>query len=144
VTPASRSGYDAVLVRLWNEIEPARISGDKGTLRQIERAARRIEQDGDEAQRREAARLLDELRELQEQEETRAPATERLDAEVAMGERTFRDAPRADESDREAQETPFDEVEDEEERRGLRRLMPLLWILVFVVVLILNLLGSRE
>jgi hypothetical protein len=141
---ASRTDFDATLVRLWNEIERARLAGDKGRLREIERAAARIQQRGDEAQQREAGRLLDELRELREDEGT-AAATERLDAEVEMGGQTIRDwTPPVETRSGEALPETYGEEAEDEEPRGLRRLMPLLWILVFVVVLILNLLGSRE
>jgi hypothetical protein len=149
MTP-SRGDVDATLVRLWNELEPARLSGDSRRLRGIERAATRIVREGDEAQQREATRLLEELRELAREEGT-VPATDRLDAEVAMGGRVFRDAPPAEFGEDEAQEATFDEADHETddgeeaaESRGLRRLAPLVWIVVFVVILLVNLLGNRE
>jgi hypothetical protein len=143
--------FDDALVRLWNEIEPLRLSGDAAGLRNVERAAALIAREGDEAQRRDAERLLEALSEMEERV-TATPATARLDAEVAMGGRTFREAVPELERGRHIEE-PFDpgggleeaELEEEEERpRGLKRLMPLLWVIVFVIVIVLNALGGRE
>jgi hypothetical protein len=145
--------FDDDLVRLWNEIEPLRLSGDAAGLREVERRAARIASEGDEAQRRDAERLLEALSEMEERT-TATPATARLDAEVAMGGRTFSDAAPELEGGRgyEAPPETFDpggrsedaEPEEEERPRGLKRLMPLLWVLVFVVVIVLNALGGRE
>jgi hypothetical protein len=148
--------FDDDLVRLWNEIEPLRLSGDAAGLRDVERRAARIAREGDEAQRRDAERLLQALSEMDERV-TATPATARLDAEVAMGGRTFRDrAPELEGGghgrDYEARPETFDpggrpegaEPEEEERPRGLKRLLPLLWVLVFVVVIVLNALGGRE
>jgi hypothetical protein len=144
--------FDDELVRLWNEIEPLRLSGDAAGLRDVERRAARIASEGDEAQRRDAERLLEALSEMDERV-TATPATARLDAEVAMGGRTFRDAAREIEGGRDYEASPetFDPrgplegaQPEEEQPRGLRRLMPLLWVIVFVVVIVLNALGGRE
>ncbi len=144
--------FDEDLVRLWNAIEPLRLSGDAAGLRDVERRAARIASEGDEAQRRDAERLLEVLSAMDERV-TATPATARLDAEVAMGGRTFRDASPEIEGGRDDEAPPetFDPggrlegaEPDEEQPRGLKRLMPLLWVIVFVVVIVLNVLGGRE
>jgi hypothetical protein len=144
--------FDDDLVRLWNEIEPLRLSGDAAGLRGVERRAARIASEGDEAQRRDAERLLQALSEMDERV-TATPATARVDAEVAMGGRTFRDAAPELEGGRDYEARPetFDPggrpegaEPEEEQARGLKRLLPLLWVIVFVVVIVLNALGGRE
>jgi hypothetical protein len=77
-----RGATAEALVHLWNELEPARLSGDRGRLNMLARLAEEVRQRGDEADRHEAERLLRELREQAEAPEAAAPATAVLGAEV--------------------------------------------------------------
>jgi hypothetical protein len=79
---AAKGSYDEALVQLWNAVEPARVAGDSSALRTIDGLAQRIAQAGDEAQQRDAQRLLEHVHETVEQEGDVA-ATARLDADVS-------------------------------------------------------------
>lgn len=76
-----RGATAEALVHLWNELEPARLSGDRGRLNALARLAEEVRQRGDEADRHEAERLLRELQEHAEAPQA-VPATAVLDAEV--------------------------------------------------------------
>jgi hypothetical protein len=78
----ARGATAEALVHLWNELEPARLSGDRGRLGSLERLAEEIRQRGDEADRHEAERLLRELHEQAEAPAAFSPATATLDAEI--------------------------------------------------------------
>jgi hypothetical protein len=77
-----RGATAEALVHLWNELEPARLSGDRGRLDALARLAEEVRQRGDEADRHDAERLLAELREHAEAPQAAAPATAVLEAEV--------------------------------------------------------------
>jgi hypothetical protein len=78
-----RGASDEALVLLWNELEPARLSGDRRRLAAIADLAQRIAAAGDEAERREAERLLEQVRAYAAAGEADRVATARLDAEVS-------------------------------------------------------------
>ena len=122
---AASGSYDEALVQLWNAVEPARVAGDSSALRAIDGLAQRIAQDGDEAQQRDAQRLLEHVRETVEQEGDVA-ATARLDADVS---------PEA--------ERMVDELAGAESHGGWReRIGSLFWLLIVLGVILLNLLDQ--
>ena len=128
------------LVFLWNAVEPARLAGDAGALRSIGGLAERIAQSGDEAERREAERLLEQIRGVA-RHETAVPATEEVGAEVSVGGTTVGAEPTIADA-LEGRDVPLEEefdVEDEapEASRGAR-LMNIVWLLIALGVVALN------
>jgi hypothetical protein len=146
---------DAALVKLWNELERLRLAGDQAGLAGVERAAARIAARGDEAQRREAERLLEIVRSNRAEEGEPGAATARLDAELARGH--LEPEPVRAEVE---PELPRGQLEPEplrggeaggytleeaweqpaERQQGIR-LGPLIWAVVIAVVVILNVVG---
>ncbi len=119
-----RGDADEALVLLWNALEPARIAGDRGALRTIEQLATQIVRAGDEAQQREAKRLLEALGASGPQDEPGRPATAQAEAEVERG---------------------GEDVETEEaasKAPGGLRLGPILWLLVLIALVLFNLLSE--
>jgi hypothetical protein len=116
-----RGSADAALVDLWNELEPARLAGDAAALKGIEQLAARIVRDGDEGARREAERLLEAVREVHD--DGLAPATAQLEADVSRG---------GEPVGQELEQQP-----EAEKSRGTR-LGPLIWLLIFLAVVLLN------
>ncbi len=111
------------LVHLWNALEPARLSGDRGSLRAIGGIAQEIRARGDESEAREAERLLEALHETVD--DASAPATGRLDAGVVAGGE--------------------DVVQDEAEAAagGLAgRIGNLVWIAVVLFIVLINVIGQ--
>jgi hypothetical protein len=121
-----RGDADAALVILWNEVEPARLEGDRRTLRAIGGLATAIAQGGDEAQQAEAQRLLEVLQRAADE----GDATQVLEGEVrAAGY----DPGEEQDVDVEAAETP-----------GFR-LGGLVWLLILIAIVIINVLsGTRD
>jgi hypothetical protein len=121
-----RGDADAALVILWNEVEPARLEGDRRTLRAIGGLATAIVQGGDEAQQAEAQRLIEVL----QRAEGEGDATKVFEGEVrAAGY----DPGEEQEVDVEAAETP-----------GFR-LGGLVWLLILIAIVIINVLsGTRD
>ncbi len=82
-----RGDSDEALVRLWNAVEPARLSGDRSSLATIGQLAERIARTGDASQQREAKRLLETLQ-TAVADGGDVPATARLDADLSeVGEK---------------------------------------------------------
>jgi hypothetical protein len=125
----SRGSVDAALVDLWNALEPARLAGDRRTLRDIEQLALRIAEE-DEGARREAERLLEAVRGAAEGDV--APATERVEGRVEVGAEPQADPVVATREDR---------PEGPPSRRA--GLAPLIWLLVFLAVVLVNALQGR-
>lgn len=121
-----RGDADEALVLLWNALEPVRIAGDRGALRTIEQLATEIARAGDEAQQREAKRLLEALGASVPQDEPVRPATARADVE------------RGDEEAETEEAAP-----EAEAPRGLR-LGPIVWFLVLLAFLLFNLLSNAR
>ena len=121
-----RGDADAALVILWNEVEPARLEGDRRTLRAIGGLATAIAQGGEEGQQAEAQRLLEVLQRAGDV----GDATKVLEGEVrAAGY----DPGEEQEVDVEADETP-----------GFR-LGGLVWLLILIAIVIINVLsGTRD
>jgi hypothetical protein len=121
-----RGDADAALVILWNEVEPARLEGDRGSLRAIGGLATAIAQGGEEGQQAEAQRLLEVL----QQAAGEGDATQVLEGEVrAAGYEPGEEQ----EVDVEAAETP-----------GFR-LGGLVWLLILIAIVIINILsGTRD
>jgi hypothetical protein len=128
------------LVFLWNALEPARLAGDAAALRAIGGLAERVARVGDEGERREAERLLEEIREVA-RHEAGVPATEQVGAEVSVGgdrmasEPTLPDEvgrpPYAEEADADA------ETAEPGRRAGI---VNLIWLLLVLGVVLLNIL----
>jgi hypothetical protein len=144
VKRARSADFDEALVRLWNELEPLRLAGDVSGLDSVERMATRIAREGDEAQRRDAERLLETI-ERTRADAVPAPATVRLDADVAAvgeaAEPSFPDEPAGELETTDELDRPEDEGEPGRRRVGW---FQLLWIAVFVIVVIVNFLAGRE
>lgn len=121
-----RGEADAALVILWNELEPARLAGDRGSLRAIAGMATSIAQSGEEGQQAEAQRLLEVL----ERAAGEGDATKALEGEVrAAGY----DPGEEQDADVEAAETP-----------GFK-FGGLVWLLILIAIVIINVLsGTRE
>jgi hypothetical protein len=137
--------FDEALVRLWNEVEPLRLAGDTSGLEAAERRAMRIAREGDEAQQREAERLLETLRKTRAQEYAAVVATGRRDADVEtagssaeIGELLEVGEP----VDMDGYPEDVDELEGERPRRGVRWTQ-LVWVAVFLIVVIVNILSGR-
>ena len=60
----ARGDVDLALVLLWNAVEPHRLEGDRAGLEAIGRMAASIAERGDPSQAPEAARLVEEVREV--------------------------------------------------------------------------------
>ena len=121
-----RGDVDGALVILWNEVEPARLEGDRRSLRAIGGLATAIAQGGEEGQQAEAQRLLEVLQRAGDV----GDATKVLEGEVrAAGY----DPGEEQEVDVEADETP-----------GFR-LGGLVWLLILIAIVIINVLsGTRD
>ena len=119
-----RGDADEALVLLWNALEPVRIAGDRGALRTIEQLATQIARAGDEAQQREAKRLLEALGVSVPQDEPVRPATAQVEAEVERG----------------GEEVETEEAAPEAEAPGGLRLRTILWLLVLIALVLFNLL----
>ena len=122
---ARRGSADEALVLLWNELEPARLSGDRGALAAIDRLARYIARD--EQHRHEAERLVEAVAETVAAGGAERAATAVVDTDVAVGGDALEPA----------------EVEEEAEADGGRGLAigNFVWILILLGVLILNVIG---
>ena len=126
----ARGATAEALVHLWNELEPARLSGQRGRLNELARLAEEVGQRGDEADRYEAERFLGELRELTDAPTATAaataPATTVLDAEV--------DRP----------EIPDDAESEPPAEDGSRAggLANWLWLIFVLVIVLANILGQ--
>jgi hypothetical protein len=122
-----RGAHQEALVVLWNEVEPARLAGDRSRLARIEGLAARIAQEGDDAERREAERLLEVVRAAAQDSGAQA-ATGPIEGELSpVGERLER--------------TIGEEAAGEEasSRAGLG---PFVWFLILLGIVVLNLLGQ--
>jgi hypothetical protein len=121
-----RGDADGALVILWNEVESARLEGDRRSLRAIGGLATAIAQGGEEGQQAEAQRLLEVL----ERAADEGDATKVLEGEVrAAGY----DPGEEQEVDVEADETP-----------GFR-LGGLVWLLILIAIVVINVLsGTRD
>lgn len=121
-----RGDADAALVILWNEVEPARLEGDRGSLRAIGGLATAIAQGGEEGQQAEAQRLLEVLQQASGERD----ATQVLEGEVrAAGFEPGQE----EEVDVEPAETP-----------GFR-LGGLVWLLILIAIVVINILsGTRD
>jgi hypothetical protein len=124
-----RGANGEALVHLWNAVEPARIAGDVSALRTIAGIAQRIRAQGDEAEAREADRLLSLLRGAVDHEGGVAPATARLDADVTGGGEMVEDF------------EPAAEGEQEQAGRGLR-IGNLIWLALIVLIILINVVGN--
>jgi hypothetical protein len=127
-----RGGADEALVLLWNELEPARIAGDRRALRVIGGLASAIAQHGDEGQRAEAEQLLAEVREAG----PAVPATSMLEGEVRPG--GYEPGGEAGD-DVSMEERPEESVEQPGFRLG-----PLVWLLILIAIVIVNVLGQTR
>ena len=111
---------------LWNEVEPARLAGDRSALAAIGRVAAHIAEQGDEAERREAERLLDVLR-AADRDDGLEPATGQIEGELSpVGERV---------------EQTLEEEAGAQTSTGVR-LGPFIWFLILLAIVALNLLGQ--
>jgi hypothetical protein len=124
----ARGDADEALVALWNELEPARLAGDRRRLEAVADLAGRIAADGDEAHRREAERLLEAAQALDADGELVA-ATAQLDAEVGA----------AGGGPVEAPGRVGGPADEEEGSRGIG-LGNLLWALLILAVVLANVL----
>ena len=122
-----RGDADGALVVLWNELEPARLEGDRRSLRAIGGLATEIAQRGEEGQQAEAHRLLDVLQRAVGE----GDATAALEGEV----RPAGYDPGTEEAEVEA------EV-DEGETSGFR-IGGLVWLLIFIAIVVINFLSGR-
>jgi hypothetical protein len=121
-----RGDADVALVLLWNELEPARLEGDRGSLRAIAELATAIAQGGEEGQQAEAQQLLEVLQRAAGE----GDATKVLEGEVQAAGYEPGEEP---EADVQAAETP-----------GFR-LGGLVWLLILIAIVIINVLsGTRE
>ena len=122
-----RGASAEALVLLWNELEPARIAGDEGALAGIESLANAIAASGDEAEQREAGRLL-ELLDRYRRDEAPVGATARIEGELSpVGA--------------EVNETVEQGEAEESGGRG-GGLGGLLWLLLLAAIVLFNLLGD--
>jgi hypothetical protein len=122
-----RGAHQEALVVLWNEVEPARLAGDRARLARIEGLAARIAQEGDDAERREAERLLEVVRAAAQDNGAQA-ATGRIEGELSpVGERL---------------ETTMEGEATGEEPPSRAGLGPFVWFLILLGIVVLNLLGQ--
>ena len=125
----ARGATAEALVHLWNELEPARLSGQRRRLNELARLAEEVGQRGDEADRYEAERFLGELRELTEAPTATAaaPATAVLDAEVGR-----------------PVEVPDDAEAEPPSEDGSRAggLANWLWVVFVLIIVLANVLGQ--
>ena len=131
---AGRGANAEALVHLWNALEPARLSGDRGRLAAIGGLAQRIRTQGDEAEAREAERLLEALRATVEHEGGFVPATSRLDGDASAAGEAIGEVEQFEGFD------PGAEEEDEASRAS--RVGNLLWLVLVVAVILFNVLGQ--
>jgi hypothetical protein len=123
----ARDRPDESLVHLWNVLEPARLAGDRATLRAVAQLAAEIRERGEAVEQREAERLLEVVREAAEREgEPEAvvtlPGGGDAGGYVTEGE---------------------DEVEGEQASGGLARfIFPLIFLIVVIVNVINGLAGD--
>ena len=124
---------------LWNALEPARLAGDPAALRAIGGLAERVARTGDEGERREAERLLDQIRGVA-RTEAAVPATEHVGADVSVGGDTAAAEPTlADELDVPAGDDEFD-VEEEPEGGRRAGMVNLVWLILALGLVALNVL----
>jgi hypothetical protein len=121
-----RGDPDGALVILWNEVEPARLAGDRRSLRAIGGLATTIAERGEEGQQAEAQRLLEVL----QRAEGEGDATAVLGADV----RAAGYEPRAEDVD----------VDVEEPQASGFRWGGLVWLLIFIGVVIINILSGTQ
>jgi hypothetical protein len=127
---ARRGSADEALVLLWNELEPARLSGDRGALGAIDGLARYIARD--EQHRHEAERLIEAVAATVAAGGAERAATAVVDAEVERG----------GEIGEAAEAAEADEPETQKGRGfGVGNLV---WVLILLGVLILNILGRVD
>ncbi|HVM17245.1 MAG TPA: hypothetical protein VM290_06665 [Gaiellaceae bacterium] len=129
----ARGSNAEALVHLWNALEPARLAGDRRRLAAIGALAQRILADGDEAEAREAERLLEALRATVE-DAGAAPATARVDADVSAGGEELA----AGDFDL----ASVDAAEEGEAETRASRIGNLLWLVIVVAVILFNVLGQ--
>ena len=138
---AARGAYDEALVFMWNALEPARLSGDRGALRRLGALAQGIARSGDDGQRREAERLLAELQENMEHGVT--PATATLDAQVEGGGGYDAGETVTGMGGSEPAPGEFDlDPEEEEEQGRAGRIGNLLWLAFVVFIILVNVIGQ--
>jgi hypothetical protein len=118
-----RGDADGTLVYLWNELESARLRGDRRSLRAIGVMAAAIAERGEGGQRAEAQRLLEVLQRAGDE----GDATAALEGEV-----------------RAAGYEPGEEAEAEQVEAPRFRFGTLVWLLIVIAVVVLNVLGGRE
>jgi hypothetical protein len=124
------------LVHLWNALEQARGTNDSETLARVAALAQQVEEEGDEGERAEAERLLEEFRDAAELT-VEEPDAEDEEWVLPAGETESRprveipDEP-ADEVD-EAAEVEEDEVPRSRGRAALGWLIPIAIFLFFTL-----------
>jgi len=128
-----RGAYDEALVLLWNAVEPARLAGDRRSLRAIEGLAAHVARAGEEGQQREAERLLEVLRE-RAMPASAIPATAQLDADVS---------PEGREMVGEIEDEMYSDEAGEETRRGAR-IGNIIWLLIVIAVVVVNVLEQAR
>jgi hypothetical protein len=121
----ARDRPDESLVHLWNVLEPARLAGDRGTLRAVAQLATEIRERGEAVEQREAERLLEEVRETVEREGEPEAVVTRPGGGDSGGHVTEGEA--------------ADEVEGEQASGGLARFI---FPLVFLIVVIVNVING--
>ena len=123
-----KGNADGALVILWNELEPARLAGDRRSLRAIGGLATAIAQRGEEGQQEEAQQLLEVL----QRAEGEGDATAVLGAEVRA-------------AGYEPGDSDVDvDVDVEEAQASGFRWGGLVWLLIFIGVVIINILSGTQ
>jgi hypothetical protein len=121
------------LVHLWNALEQARGTNDPETLARVAALAEQVEEVGDEGERAEAERLLEELRDAADLT-VEEPEAEDEEWVLPAGETESR--PRVEIPDEPADEV--DEVEEDEEPRSRGR-AALGWLIPIAIFLFFTL-----
>ena len=142
----ARGATEEALVYLWNELEPARLAGDRRGLAAIGRMAAAIAEHGDAAQRRDASCLLAELEEASAAEAAPAPepvplaiGTEPVrEDEPAPPFEPLPEAARPVMPEAATERAPVAGEEDAEGEPGRPRIASLLWAALVVAVILLN------
>ncbi len=135
---ALRRGRAAdALVHLWNAVEPARLAGDTSRLRALAGLAARVARNGDDAERREAERLLAELSRAMEDDQA-VGATERMDAQASVAEDGV--MPEYELSGEVPEPAPGEEEPDPAAPGRRAAVANLVWLLLVLGVIVLNVL----
>jgi hypothetical protein len=120
---------DESLVHLWNVLEPARLAGNRRELGTIAQLATEIQARGEPVEQREAERLLQEVRETAEQEGQPEPVVSYPGSGNGGGYVTEGEA--------------AEDVEGEQEGRGLARfILPAIFLVIVIVNVIAGLTGE--